>query len=168
MLYSEARPLIASGDLLAFANHGPVSELIRHWCGGSWSHVGIAWRYRDRVFVLAAREGRGVGLDALSTQLACAWISTGAAWTEDVEAVALDRLGLPYSYSDCARIALGLSTVHPDEVCSVYAATVLKAGRLSLPLRSYTPSALVDAVLASGGEMRVVSPVVSQSGNRGA
>lgn len=159
MRYEDARPLIASGDLIAFTADGFVSRLIRHWCGGSWSHVGIAWRYGDRVFVLAAKEGGyGVCLLALSNLTPFAWIKTGAAWTPGVERLALERLGLPYSYTDCARVALGRATVRDDDVCSVYAATILKAAGSTLPLPSYTPSALVDAVMVAGAEMREVEP----------
>ncbi len=106
MTYDEVRPQIASGDLLAFANGRFVSRLIRSWTGGSYSHVGVAWRYRDRVFVLAAREGRGVGLDALSTQLPAYWLRTSLLWSDETERLALEGLGLPYSYLDCARVAL--------------------------------------------------------------
>ncbi len=158
MLYTVARPLIASGDLLAFANPRFVSRLIRSWTGGSYSHVGIAWRYRDRVLVLAAREGRGVGLDALSTQVPAYWLRTGASWSADVEGLALDRLGLPYSYTDCARVALGWATVHPDEVCSVYAAMILRAAGVELQMPSYTPSSLVTALLGRGADMRMILP----------
>lgn len=158
MVYSDARPLIASGDLLAFANPRFVSRLIRTWTGGSWSHVGIAWRYQDRVFVLAAREGRGVGLDALSTQLPAYWLRTGARWSDETERNALDRLGLPYSYADAARVALGGPVRNPYEVCSVYAATVLRSAGIELPLPSYTPSALVAALMERGAEMREIMP----------
>ncbi len=91
---------MASGDLLALAYGRFVSRLIRTWTGGSYSHVGVAWRYRDRVFVLAAREGRGVGLDALSTQLPAYWLRTGLLWSDETERLALEGLGLPYSYLD--------------------------------------------------------------------
>lgn len=157
MRYDDARPLIASGDLIAFSNGGFVSRLIRSWCGGSWSHVGIAYRLGSRLMVLAAKEGGyGVCLLALSNQGAFGWIKTGVAWTPAVEDLALECLGLPYSYTDCARVALGKATVRGDAVCSVYAATVLKAAGSTLPLPSYTPSALVDAVMAAGAEMREV------------
>lgn len=158
MLYAEARPLIASGDLLAFRNDRIVSEMIRHWTGGSYSHVGIAWRYRERVFVLAAKEGIGVCCLALSRLGPCAWLRTGVAWTDEVDTLATDRLGLPYSYADCALVALGRRPHHDDEVCSVYAATILQAAGLALPQPSYTPSALVEAVIDAGAEMRAVLP----------
>ena len=157
MRYAEARPLIASGDLLAFSNPRFVSRLIRSWTGGSYSHVGIAWRYRDRLFVLAAKEGGyGVCLLALSEQLPVYWLKTGVVWTDEVEDLATRRLGKPYSYEDCALVALGRQPRHDDEVCSVYAATVLKTAGLELPLPSYTPAALVAAALELGAEMRLV------------
>ena len=159
MRYAEARPLIASGDLLAFAPRGPVARLIRSWTGGSYSHVGIAWRYRERLFVIAAKEGGyGVCLLALSEQLPAYWLAVGAAWTDAVEDLATRHLGRPYSYEDCARVALGRPARHDDRVCSVYAATVLKAAGLDLPLPSYTPAALVAAALERGAIMRLVLP----------
>lgn len=158
MLYRDARPLIASGDLLAFSNGGFVSRLIRTWEGGSYSHVGIAWVFRERVFVLAAREGRGVGIDALSTQVPAYWLSTGAAWTPEVERLALEHLGLPYSYPDCLRVALGRPVIHDGEVCSVYAAIVLRAAGLDLPQPSYTPATLVEAMLTHGADLHRLLP----------
>ena len=159
MLYAEARPLIASGDLLAFRNDRLVSGLIRRWTGGSWSHVGIAWRYRDRVFVIAAKEGGyGLCLLALSEQLPATWMRAKVDWTDAVDDLATRHLGKPYSYSDCALVALGREPHHDDTVCSVFAATVLKACGISLPLPSYNPSALVDALLTYGCEMREIEP----------
>ena len=156
MLYTEARPMIASGDLLAFSNAGPISRLIRAWTGGTWNHVGIAWRYRARVFVMAAKEGHGVYNVALSTQLPVYWLRTGIAWTDEIEALATEQLGLPYSYPDCCRVALGLVPRNRFEVCSVYAATILKAAGIDLPEPSYTPSGLVSAMMAHGAEMREI------------
>lgn len=54
MRYDEARALIQSGDLLTWRGEGFVRRLIRHGRGASWSHVGIAWRFRSRLFVLEA------------------------------------------------------------------------------------------------------------------
>lgn len=159
MRYAEARPLIASGDLLAFANGGLVSRLIRTWCGGSYSHVGIAWRFDDRLFVLSAKEGGyGVCLLALSEQVPFFWLRTGVTWTRTLRRFATMRLGKPYSYEDCALVALGRKPRHDDQVCSVYAATILQAAGLDLPLPSYTPSALVGALMSLGADMHTVLP----------
>jgi hypothetical protein len=156
MLYSEARQLIASGDLLAFTSNAFLSSLIRHATGGSYSHIGIAWRYRDRLYLLNAREGAGVELQALSAQLPFHWISTGVRWGAVVEEAALAHLGEPYSYLDAVRVWLGREPQHSAEVCSVYAAMVLRTAGFDLPLPSYTPSALVEAVLARGADLRLI------------
>ena len=142
MLYADARPLIASGDLLAFVKPAVRFAVIRTWTGGSYSHVGIAWRHLDRVYVLAAREPRGVGLDALSTQVPAYWLRTGAAWSADVERLALVASGCPTPMP----MRPGGSRPgprNPYEVCSVYAATILKAAGVGLQMPSYTPSSLV-------------------------
>ena len=156
MRYDEARSSIRSGDLLAWRGEGFVGRLIRHWTGASWSHVGIAWRFRGRVFVLEAREGSGVGLRAVSNCLPFDHIGADSHWSEDVESFALEHLGKPYSYPDFVRAGLGLRPGFEGEICSEYAAKVLRqAGVFASGL---TPADLVSSCLELGGEMRAVRP----------
>ena len=66
MIYSAARPLIRSGDILAWRGTAPLAKLIRHVEGGSWSHVGVAWAIGGRVLVLQAQEFTGINITPLS------------------------------------------------------------------------------------------------------
>lgn len=159
MQYEAARGVIRSGDLLAWRGRGPISWLIRHVTGGSHTHAGVAWRFRGRLFVLEAREGRGVQIRALSQATPFDWIVTGIAWTDDAERVALAGLGRPYSYRDAIRTAFGLSQRRPGDICSEYAARVL---RTADPLKHHyppnpTPSDLVNFFLDGGAPLRVVT-----------
>lgn len=156
MRYAEARNQIKSGDLLAWRGRGPVGWIVRHWTGSAWSHVGVAWRFRGRLFVLEAREGIGVGLRAVSNALPFDHIGSDADWNDEVERFALDHLGKAYSYPDFVRAGLGLAPGHEGEICSEYAAKVLR--RAGVLASGYTPAQIVNSCLELGGEMRSVTP----------
>lgn len=158
MSYASLRSNIKSGDILAFRGTTFISRFIRMWTGGSWSHVAIAWVHDDRVFLMEAREFNGVEIRAVSESLPCDWISTGAVWSENIERLAMERLGKPYSYKDCLRVGVGLKPTHDDRVCSVYASTVLRAGGVHVPDRPQTPQSLVSHLLDSGCPLRTLSP----------
>ena len=70
--YSEARPAIMDGDVLAFRldRCSPVSQLISLVTRSRVTHVGFAVWYRNRLCVLEALEGKGVRLHPLSMLLA--------------------------------------------------------------------------------------------------
>ena len=158
MTYEEARALIRSGDLLAWRGSGPIGWLIRHVTGGSHTHVGVAWRFRDRLFVLEAQEGRGVQIRALSRALPCDWIRTNNPWGKAAEQAALERLGLPYSYRDALRTGLGLSQIRYGDICSEYAARVLSVTdphKTDYP-PSPSPAELVNHFLDDGAPLRTV------------
>lgn len=157
MRYAEVRDSIQSGDLLAWRGESLISRLIRHWTASPWSHVGVAWRFRGRLFVLEAREGRGVTIRAASHALPFHHINTGVKWTDAAEALALAQLGKPYSYSDFVRAGLGLKLNDPTgDICSEYAAFVIAAAD---PHRNHypatpTPGKLVEHFLLEGATLK--------------
>ena len=161
MRYADARSQIQSGDLLAWRGETALGRLVRMATGGSWSHVGVAWHFRGRLFVLEAREGAGVQLRAASNALPFDWIATGNLWGAPSEALALALLGRPYSYGDFVQAGLGLRlTDKRGFICSEYAAFVLGAGdpsREAYPVAP-TPAALVDHFLDSGAPLSTVRP----------
>ena len=155
--YADARPLISSGDLLAWSDCDLVARAIRLWTQSTWDHVGIAWRFRDRLFVLEATLS-GVGLRALSLATPFDWIATSAKWTDDVEAFALAQLGRPYDVYDAIRVGLGVKPSSAGEICSLYAAEVIAAtGATSFLRKGLTPQALVATMLYRGCELRRVT-----------
>lgn len=60
MLYEEVRPLIKSGDVIAFSRRGPISRLIETVTDSDYSHVGIAWVISGRILLLEATFAHGV------------------------------------------------------------------------------------------------------------
>jgi len=73
--YYKQRPNIVSGDAILWSGRGVVSELIRFFSNGKFSHVSLVLRLhvndekvRHRVFLLEAMEG-GIDLNTLSGRL---------------------------------------------------------------------------------------------------
>ncbi len=146
-----ARGQIRSGDLLAWRGATALDELIEHFSGGSYCHVGIALVENGEIQVLQAMEGRGVEKVSLSDHLPCDWIETAIAWTAETEAFALAKLGQRYSYLDALEVGLGFApTDTRGLICSTYARAVLLKARLDLPLKGLTPAALVNDLLDLG------------------
>ena len=166
--YSSIRPQIRSGDLLAWRRATPFAQLIRHWTGGSYSHVGIAWRFRGRLFVLQDKEKQGIDLVALSDNLPCDWIRTDAAWTDEVEIEAMAHLGQSYSLLNCVLAGLNIKPIGVRRICSEYAygilraAGVMRSSSLSHHKDLYAkpvlnPSQLVNLLLDLGKTLATVS-----------
>lgn len=155
--YPFIRPLIKSGDLLAWRHSTLFAELIRHWTGGSYSHVGIAWLFRDRIFVLQDKEKQGINLVALSDNLPCDWISTGAVWTEIVETEAMRHLGQSYSFLNCILAGLNIHPVGVKRICSEYAYSILQLSGVIEKQHALTPVQLVDLLLDLGKPLSMVA-----------
>ncbi len=160
MQYSIARKHIQSGDLIAFRGRGPVSWLIRHVTGGSHTHVAVAWWFRDRLFLLEAREGIGVTMRAASAVLPFDWIHLGLSWSSQVEDFAFSHLGKPYSYADALRAGLGFELKADGQICSEYAAELFSRmdQAFGLRSRSITPTVLVEYQLMQGAPLRSIRP----------
>ncbi|EFO32516.1 hypothetical protein TRICHSKD4_2315 [Roseibium sp. TrichSKD4] len=133
---------------MAFRGEGFVSRIIRHVTGGRHTHVGIAWVFRERVFLLEAREGRGVQIRALSTCLPCDWLHCDLTWTERAETAALSKLGKPYSYVDALRVGMGIAPANSGYICSEFAARVQAHITARIPyFPAHTPTSLVQSWL---------------------
>jgi len=64
--YGEAaRDQFRDGDVLCFRGRGPASWLIRRVTNSRYSHIGISYRFEDRVYCLEA-VGAGVRLVLMS------------------------------------------------------------------------------------------------------
>ena len=154
--YSDIRPLIKSGDLFAWRKTTPFAQLIRHWTGSSYSHVGIAWTFRNRVFILQDKEKQGINLVALSDNLPCDWIPTNANWTDEVETEAMRHLGQSYSMLNCILAGLNIPPVGVNRICSEYAYKILQLAGVVKYEFALTPSQLVDLLLDLGKPLREV------------
>lgn len=147
--YAQARPSIRSGDLLAWTHRAWRSwydvqiQAVRFFTQSEYSHVGVAWWAGDKLLVLEA-VGAGVRIFPLSRLTPFYWLPMKADWAPEVEAWALDQVGLPYSKWQAVLAGLGLLRAGADNVwqCAEYAQQVLD--RLGVPLEGTpTPANLV-------------------------
>ena len=148
--YETIRDTIQSGDLLAWEGRSFYGWFIRAYTRSKYTHVGVAWVHQGRVFVLEAREGAGVTLRALSRANDFVLIPTKTEWTEKVEAFALSRMGLPYSWGDILSIVLKRRLKAPGFICTEYAARIMEQLGFNMDYTSYTPVDVVDKVLNQG------------------
>lgn len=106
--YDYVRPRIRSGDLLAFS-HGDWSSFqgilvngVRVFCKSTYSHVGVAWVIKNRVFVIEAVVPM-VRNFPLSLSGDFYWLPTGAPWLDETEEYAVSTIGTPYKRWDAIR-----------------------------------------------------------------
>lgn len=153
MKYANYRDNIKSGDLLAWSHRGFGSwydlqvQAVRFFTRSEYSHVGVAWVFGGRVFVLESVTG-GVRIFPLSRLLPCYHVALPVNWTTDAEEFALSKLGQPYS--KWQAILGGLKALRPGEdaqwQCAEYAFEVIEQAGVTLGA-TVTPSALVEQAM---------------------
>lgn len=138
---------IKNGDLLAWKNDGTVlGNLVSYMTKGIYTHVGLAWTLHNRAYVLDAYWKGGVRLRYLGDDLPVDIIHTNIKWTKELEDDALSRLGRSYNYVGAAMLGFDITPNYDSEVCSVYAASILRKGGMDLPKVALTPQKLVDII----------------------
>lgn len=164
MNYVDARPLIKSGDLLAFSHAAPWYRswyyfkvaLVRMFTMSEYSHVAIAWRVGERVFVLEAVMPE-VRIFPLSKCGDFYWLPAPAP-KFDTEGLpfALARVGQKYSQSQAMQAFFHLPSDDDQWQCAEYARAVAMRSGFDLgPVA--TPTAVVRYAMASGCPSRLVS-----------
>jgi hypothetical protein len=103
MHYSEMRQTIKSGDILAFSHTSWKSwndikvQAVRFFTQSEYSHVGVAWVFGGRVFILEAVKPL-VRIFPLSARAESFYhFAMDAPWNTDVEEFALSVVGQKYS-----------------------------------------------------------------------
>lgn len=159
--YKLVRADIKSGDLLAWEGRSIFSLAIRLWTRSTVTHVGIAWVHQGRVFVLEAKEHKGVRMSALSRAGDFMHIPTNSKWDDRVEAVAFEPMGLPYSWGDIVAVIFKRKLKAPGYICSEYVHMVLSELSFDLMYTSPTPGDMVEGVLqqTKGKPVRVSNPI---------
>ncbi len=151
-----------SGDLIAWSGRSAVGRLVRVTTASSWSHVAIALRMENRVWVIEAREFAGVQIVPLSSYLNCAWIPVDSEWSEKQHDFAIDKIGkVGYSYTKAirawyqaaARRNIGLDATATSHICSSLAALLLVNAGVDIPNRLLTPGELVDHCLTLNSKL---------------
>jgi len=152
--YSDIRESIRTGDLIAFRPSSFIGRIITHVTGGSWSHVAIAIWLDERLFILEAKEFRGVQIRAMSEVGDFDWIPIlKPPFSQEMRNYSMSRLGKPYSYADALRAGFGLKFNKKNgDICSEYASDIYRKFLKTLtPIPpSPTPSKLVEFMINIG------------------
>lgn len=161
MLYVDARPLIRSGDLLAFSGgswatwSGIKVNIVRMFTRSTYSHVGLAWVIGGRVFVLEAVKPT-LRIYPLSQCSDFFLLSLKAPWRDLTEAFALKQIGVPYSEWVALQAFFRPLDKGNVQQCAAYVRETLLVDGIDLGDRS-TPDAVVEATLARGAEIDFVT-----------
>jgi len=157
MKYVDARPLIKSGDLLAFSHATPWYRswydfkvaLVRMFTMSEYSHVAIAWCVGERVFVLEAvkPEVRNFPLSKCGDFY---WLPIPALKFEtDGLPFALARMGEEYSESQAVQGFFHLPSDDDKWQCAEYVRAIAMRSGFDLgPVA--TPTAIVRFAMQQG------------------
>lgn len=148
--YLEIRGTLRSGDLVAWKGKTLFARLISWWTSSPYTHVGIIYVHKGRVFVLEARPHRGVVLTAASQLKDFYWFrGSGTMWQGSAERFAFQMLGLPYSWRDIANVVFGKRLRASGFICSEYVAKIYQCMGFLPHIENPTPGVIVDAVIAN-------------------
>ena len=160
MIYKQARPMIRSGDVLAWSHRGINSWhdlkiwFVRMFTRSEYSHVGTAWVVGSRVFVIEAVMPK-VRIYPLSKLGDFYWLQMGAYWRKATETLALSFVGDDYSQ---LQAMVSPFITPPDDrrwECAELVATVARQDSIDLGA-VYTPSEVVLAAQKRGAPLTYV------------
>ena len=160
MIYRQARPLIRSGDILAWSHRGIQSWydlkiwFVRLFTRSEYSHVGTAWVVGERVFVIEAVVPK-VRIYPLSKLGEFYWLPMGAYWRKTTEALALSYVGNAYSQTQAIQSLFNTPPTDGEWQCAELVATIARQDSIDLGL-TYTPSAIVLAAQKRGASLTYV------------
>lgn len=154
MKYSEIRPTICSGDLLAFSRgdwkswDGIKVNFIRIFTRSTYSHVAVAWVVGGRVFALEAVKPK-LRIFPLSKLGDFYHVSINAKWKNSTEEYALSKIGV--DYSELAAIRAFFAPLENENVqeCAAYAMEVLEKDDIHLGYLA-RPDTVIQAALNRG------------------
>jgi hypothetical protein len=153
--YADARPLMHSGDVIAFRPTNLLARFICHWTGSDYWHVGIVRLDGERRALYEADRRQGVSFRDLAGAVPFDWLAIeGAAWGAEAEAALLRDLHKPYGLWSAIRAGFGLKA-HGQQ-CAKYVRVV----RYAMDHRfqcADTPGAVVAALLRQGAALKEVT-----------
>ena len=125
-------------------------QFVRMFTQSEYSHVGIAWVFGGRVFVIESVTPV-IRIVPLSNLLPCYWINTGASWGSDAEEYALSLVGTGrYSQWEAIKAFFGANnTTNNAWECAEFVKAVLEKDGIVLPGRA-VPSDVVYAAQKRG------------------
>lgn len=146
---------IESGTVIAWRGTSLYSKIVQIFTRSSFSHVGIAVEFGGKLFVIEAKEGKGVRLTPLFTRLPFYILIPGRncvvhEWTEATERLALTKIGDKYSILKCIKAYLKKKLkINNKWECAEFVSYVLNSMGYKLTY-SNTPQRLVDRMLSIG------------------
>lgn len=162
MKYSEVRPQIKSGDLLAWSYRGIKSwRDFKIWCirlftQSEYTHVGTAWVVGERVFVIEAVVPL-VRIYPLSKLGTFYWLPLNAPWSAAAENAALSYVGCEYSTLQAMQAPFKETPNDDLFECAELFANIARQDGIELGI-TYTPSAIVDQALRRSSTITLVEP----------
>ncbi len=116
MKYSDIRPLIKSGDIIAWSEGGWTNwhdiqvSLVRMFTQSEYSHVGVAYVIGGRVFVVEAVVPL-IRIFPLSKLTPFYYFESPKSWwSNSMEESLLAKVGLPYSKWEAIKAFIGMDT----------------------------------------------------------
>jgi len=155
--YTRARPMIRSGDILAWSHRGIHSwHDLKVWCvrlfqRSEYSHVGTAWVVGSRVFVIEAVMPK-VRIYPLSKLGDFYWLQMGAYWRKATETLALSYVGDDYSQIQAIQSPFITPPADEEWQCAELVATIARQDSIDLG-HAFTPSAIVLAAQKRGAQL---------------
>lgn len=153
--YTNYRDTIRSGDLLIWSKGtnsfvgNILLFIIRLFTMSEYTHVGIAWKIGNRLFVIEANMP-SVRIIPLSSFSKFYHIPMGIEWTNDIESYLLDKIGEPYSIKGAITGYFGsINNTDGNWQCAELANMFYKSIGIDYG-DAYTPSKLVKAILENG------------------
>lgn len=145
MKYTEYRNNIRTGDILAWSNRarGSIgSNIVRLFTESEYSHVGMAYIYKGRVFVLEAIYPC-IRIVPLGNLLPCYVIHMEKNLSLDAEDFAFSLIGTGrYSFLEAAKSYFGLNNSESGWQCVEYVKCILKHNNFEITCRD-VPSDLI-------------------------
>ena len=160
MRYKQVRPLIKSGDILAWSHRGWKSwydikiQFVRLFTQSEYSHVGTAWVIGERVFVIEAVQPK-VRIYPLSKLGEFYWLSMKAKWKDETLEYALSKVGQDYSQAQAIIAPFDEPPDDDKQQCAELTARIAKKDGIDLGT-FYTPSSIVRMAQLNGAELRLV------------
>ena len=158
--YSDARPLIESGDILAFGHEGFASrsdlesQVVRFFTRSEFSHVGLAWVVAGRVMILEAVVPM-VRIYPLSRMGSFYWLPLRQPLSAEAEEKALSIVGQEYSKWEAIKSFFGRNRANQKWQCAEFVQTVLGVNGIKLD-GNPTPTTMVRAAMELGAPLVMV------------
>lgn len=161
MDYAQARPLIKSGDILAFTHtkwgtwRDFKVQMVRFFTQSEYSHVATAWVFSGRVFVIEAVVPL-VRIYPLSQLGDFFWIPMNAPWKPETEDYAIARVGEQYSQRQAIQSFFEQPKKDKLWECAELCKAIALEDGIVLSSKP-TPSLLVKELQQLGHDVRFVS-----------